>query len=124
MKKNNAGLGLHFLLEIGAMAALVHWGFNASQNTALRVLLGLGVPLAAAVLWGVFRVPNDPGPAPVAIPGPLRLLLELVILGGAAAALYFSGETPLSLVFVTAIIIDYFMMSNRIRSMLGRPAAK
>jgi hypothetical protein len=120
MNANNAGLGLHFLLEIGAMAALVHWGFNASPNMAVKLLLGLGVPLAAAVVWGVFRVPNDPGPAPVAVPGALRLLIEILILGGAAAALYASGSQTLGLAFAAAIVIDYYLMHDRIRSMLAK----
>ena len=36
---------------------------------------------------GIFRVPNDPGDAPVPLPGWLRLLIEIILFAGAALVL-------------------------------------
>lgn len=84
-----ANLVLRFLLELCALAALCYWGFKTGTGPISKAVLGIGVPLAAAVLWGTFVAPA----APVSVPGALRLLLELAVFGGAAAALY-STERP------------------------------
>jgi len=73
-------------------------------------LLALAVPLLAALLWGTFAVPNDPsrsGQAPIRIPGPLRLGLELMILGLGALALRGSGFERSSLVFTVLVVVHY-----------------
>jgi hypothetical protein len=54
-------------------------------------LLGIGLPLLAMALWGTFRVPGDPGDAPVAA----RLALELVEFGAATWLLIDAGRTTL-----------------------------
>ncbi|MEX2373605.1 MAG: YrdB family protein, partial [Dehalococcoidia bacterium] len=85
--------GVRFLLELAALAALVAWGWDSGEAWWSRVLLGLVVPALAATAWAVFRVPNDPGSAPVAVPGPLRLLLEAAFFVGATLALAATGQT-------------------------------
>lgn len=45
----------------------------------MRFFLALGIPGVAAVLWATFRVPNDPGRAPVPVPGIVCLALELAL---------------------------------------------
>ncbi|GAP13917.1 hypothetical protein LARV_01676 [Longilinea arvoryzae] len=105
---------LHFALELCAFGALGVWGFQTGENGLGRAALGIGVPLAAAVLWGVFRVPNDPGPATVAVPGWLRLILELGILGLSVWAVFRMHQNGLAFAFAVAILIDYLLMIKRI----------
>jgi hypothetical protein len=45
-----------------------------------------------AVIWGTFVAPRAPMPAP----GLLRLILELVVFGSAAGALYSAGRPTLA----------------------------
>lgn len=70
------GLGLHFLLELCALACVAIWGWRSSDNLLAQVLLGIGLPVALAAVWAVFRVPGDPGPARIAVAGPVRLAIE------------------------------------------------
>ena len=77
MASHPINLALRFLLELAALAAYAYWGWVAHEG-AWRYVLGIGPPLLAAILWGTFRVPNDPGSAPVPVPGPARLLLAAV----------------------------------------------
>lgn len=105
---------LHFLLELAALAALATWGIRTGPNIGLKILLGVGVPILAAAAWGIFRVNNDPGPATVVIPGPLRLLLELAVFGGAVAGLAAAGLPNLALWFGVLALVDYAWMYQRI----------
>jgi len=71
-------LGLRFLLELAALAAAGRWGWQKTDGWP-RYALAAGFPLVIAALWGTFRVLGDPGPAPVAVPGALRLAFELAV---------------------------------------------
>ena len=50
-------LGVRFGLELAALVALGYWGFTTG-GTLTRIVLGLGAPLLAAVLWGLFVSPK------------------------------------------------------------------
>ena len=92
MSQAPAVLGLHFLLEVAALAALARWGW-ATHAGATRWLWAIGVPLVAAAAWAVLRAPGD-GPAPlVAVPGALRLALELTERERAVLRLVGQGKT-------------------------------
>ena len=97
-----ANLALRFLLELCALAALCYWGFKTGTGTISRVLLGIGAPLVAAVLWGTIVAPG----APVSVPGALRLLVELAVFGSAAAALYSAGRPGLAWALGLAYVIN------------------
>lgn len=109
-----ANLALRFFLELAALAALGYAGFTAELGWAPRLLLGIGVPLVAAVAWGMLRVPDDPGPAPVAVDGRLRLLIEALVLGGAVAALYLAGRPTLATVFAAVLVAHYVLLAERV----------
>lgn len=116
MSSNPLNLALRFLLEVAALVAIGFWGF--SQHADIwRFVVGLGGPLVAAVLWGTFTVPNDPsrsGKAPVPVPGILRLVLELVVFGFAAWALYDAGGEMLAIILASLTIIHYALSYDRI----------
>src|SRR4051794_27452061 len=54
-----ANLALRFALELAALAALAYWGFHTGRTAIADVVLGLGAPLLAAVVWGVFAAPTS-----------------------------------------------------------------
>jgi Protein of unknown function (DUF2568) len=61
----DANLALRFLLGLCALVALGYWGIKTGSGAIAEVALGIGAPLVAAVVWGVFVAPR----APVALPG-------------------------------------------------------
>jgi hypothetical protein len=65
-------------------------------------------------------VPDDPGKAPVAVPGWVRLLLEAVYFGGAALALWAAGRASWAGVFGLIVVIHYALSFDRIGRMLRR----
>lgn len=119
MGKHPLNLGLRFLLELAALFAMGYWGWT--QHTGLaRFLWAVGLPLVFSVAWGTFRVPGDPGPAPVAVPGVVRLLLETVFFGVAVWSLYASGRESWALVLGLLLLIQYGLSYDRILWMIRR----
>lgn len=79
MNTNPINLAVRFLLEIVMLVALGCWGWHLTGSWIHYVTV-TGFPVIAAVLWGVFRIPDDPKPAPVAVPGIIRLLFRMAII--------------------------------------------
>ncbi len=92
--------GLRFLLELSVLASLGYWGF-ANFSGALRWVIGLGAPVSAAFVWGVFLSPKGSRRAN----DPVRLPLELVIFGAGVAALAAARSTPLALAFGAVVAV-------------------
>lgn len=113
MEQNPLNLALRFLLELLALAALAYWGWT--QHTGLwRLVLAVGAPLAAATLWGIFRVHGDPKEAPVAVPGWVRLLLEAAFFASATWALFAAGQSILGWIFAIVVVVHYAISYDRI----------
>ena len=57
---------------------------------------------------------DDPGDAPVAVPGFLRLILEVIVLGSGVWALYASSQTTPALIFAAQLLFHYAISYDRI----------
>ncbi|OGO39628.1 MAG: hypothetical protein A2W35_09190 [Chloroflexi bacterium RBG_16_57_11] len=113
MASNPINLAFRFILELAALVAMGYWGWNTGEGWT-RWFLMLGVPLIAAALWGVFRVDNDPGRAPVRVPGILRLVLELAYFAFAVWALNDAGATTASWILGIAVLVHYLISYDRV----------
>ncbi len=76
------GAGLVFLAELGMYAGFAVLGLSLATGV-LGVVLGVALPVAVAVFWGMFLSPRAPRPLQRALNVMVRLML---MLGGAAAA--------------------------------------
>jgi hypothetical protein len=101
-----ANLALRFLLELCALIALGYWGFATGSGAIAKVVLCIGAPLVAAVVWGVFVAPR----APVELPGVLVLLLQVLVFGSAAAGLATTGHRTLALMFAVVVVINAILI--------------
>jgi hypothetical protein len=109
-------LGLRFILELAALAAMAWWGWRLGAGS-WRFVLAAAIPIAAAVLWGVTAVPDDPsrsGRALFATPGLLRLGFEVVFFGLAVWALYATGNRSLCAILAALVIIHYGSSWDRV----------
>src|SRR5512142_2981317 len=86
--------GIAFLLELALLVASGYWGFHGERSTALKWILGLGIPLATAVIWGMLLAQRSAYRLK-SIPGNLRALILFLL---AAAALYTTGHPVLGIV--------------------------
>lgn len=116
MGSNPINLAVRFLLEIVGLMAIGYWGWHQAEGF-LSIILAIGVPVIAAVLWGTFAVPEDPsrsGKAPVPISGILRLVLETAYFGLATWALYEAGTSLLGLVYAIVVLLHYAFSYDRL----------
>ncbi len=95
-------IGLSFLLELLMLAAFGYWGFQTGTSTLIRVVLGIGTPLLAIIIWGIYNAPRS---ARRLARNP-RLLLELFMFSLAALALAAAGQPAAALIFAIFILIN------------------
>jgi hypothetical protein len=117
MSNHPINLTLRFLLEMAILAALAYWGW-VEHHGLWRPVLALGLPLAAAILWGTFRVPGDPKDAPVPVPGLVRLLLELALFAAAVWLLAAADQLSAAIVLGVLVVLHYAAAYDRVRWLL------
>jgi hypothetical protein len=98
-------LALRFFLELAALAALGFWGFHEHSGAAAW-LLGIGAPLAAAVLWGAVVAPKRA--FQVGQPG--RLAGEVVVVVAAVAALAAADQAALAAALGAAWAVNRLLL--------------
>ena len=116
MGSNPINLALRFILELIALflLGLRGWTFGVGP---IRYIWMLSLPIGAAALWGIFRVPGDPsssGKAPVQVPGWIRLILELAIFAAAMLTLIALEKTNLGIAFGVIVGSHYLLSWDRI----------
>ena len=114
---NQANLVLRFVLELCALAALCYWGFRTGDGPFVGFVLGVGAPLLAAVIWGLFAAPR----ARVFLPLTGRLAVESAFFGSASAGLYATGHSVLGTTLVVVAVsnralIQVWRQDERVRT--------
>ena len=103
-----------FLLELVALYGIGRGIWEASES----VFAAIVVAALAAFVWGRFRVPDDPGPAPVEAPGVVRLMLELMVLvaGGVGLA---TAHERFAIIYFVALAVHYATTRRRLQHVLS-----
>jgi Protein of unknown function (DUF2568) len=86
---------LAFLVELAALAAFAWWGAETGGGLVAGLLLGIGVPLAAAVVWGLFASPK----AQVKLPPTGVLAVKGLVFFMALICLDLVGHRTLAILF-------------------------
>ncbi|MET8102175.1 YrdB family protein [Streptomyces sp. NPDC005236] len=110
---------LAFVVEIVALACLGWWGFTTGHSQMLHVLLGVGTPLLAIVLWSLFAAPKArlrPGL-------PVVLVVKAVVLGGGAAAVYGVGH-PVAATVMAIVVVANTAVAETLRRTVPVRAAR
>lgn len=95
-----------FLLELGALAAFSYWGFKVDASKIVKLLLGIGTPIAVAIFWGAFIAPK----AQFHLSRLLLILLKIIVFGLAAAALYVSEQRTFAFAFAVVVIVELLLV--------------
>jgi hypothetical protein len=117
MANNPLNLALRFVLELVAIGGLALLGWTLGGES-WRLVSTIVLPVVAAAAWGTFRIPNDPGRAPVAVAGPVRLALEVAVFVGGVVGFAIAGHGTLALVVGTVMAGHYLVSYDRVARML------
>jgi uncharacterized protein DUF2568 len=97
----DANLAVRFLLELAALAAVAWWGWTVSA--ALAIVL----PLAVAVVWGLFVSPK----AKFRVSRPIWYALQVVIFGVASLALASVWSVAAAVGFALVVTANLTMLA-------------
>ena len=98
------GATLAFAAELGSLAALAVWGLTLPAGTAVRLVAGIGVPLAAIALWWLFAAPK----AAYSVPA-LAVVTKVLVQGGAVVALVVTGHPRLAIALGAAVVLGQLL---------------
>jgi len=114
---------LRFSLELASLVSIGHFGWTIvapvppTFSTWAQPVVAVTLPLAAATVWGVFNVPNDPsrsGAAPVPVSGKTRVLVELGFFGWGGYSLW-QWNPIVAYVYTGAAVMHYVSYYKRIQ---------
>jgi hypothetical protein len=102
------GLNLlaRFLLELSMLAAVGYWGFKSQSAWGMKILLGIGLPVLIAVIWGLFVAPRAMYP----LRGISHVVVSLILLGLGLAALFATGNPTLGWVYAIILTINQILL--------------
>ena len=99
----HANLLLAFMIELGMLAAFCYAGWASTHIVWLRLVLAVGMPGLAIVLWAVWAAPKA-GKRRLKMPG--LLVFKIAMFGAAAAALWVAGEAFVGSIFAVLAAIN------------------
>jgi len=104
LKAINAGLA--FLLELAMLAAFGYWGFQGEKSIWIKWGLGIGIPLAVAILWGLLLAPKANQRLNIL----WGTLLSLGLFCLAALALYQTDHPALAIALTVIAIVNRILV--------------
>ncbi len=111
-------LAARFLLELFGLVGFGVWGWSIVNGGLTGGVIATLFVVAAAAVWGVFRVRHDPPGKtdhPVIVPGPVRFAIEIGFFGLAAAGLWLGGSRAASETLMTCVAVLYVVTWDRQR---------
>ncbi len=114
-------LAARFLLELFGLAGYAWWGWSIGNGGLWGGLLAAILLVAAAAVWGIFRVRHDPPGKtdhPVIVPGKVRFAIEIGFFALAATGFWLGGSRAASETLMTAVVILYAVTWDRQRWLL------
>jgi hypothetical protein len=100
-----SNLGLAFLVELAGLGIFAWWGWRTGGSTAIRLLLAIGLPVVAAVVWGLFAAPTANYGNPV-----LTAIVKIAFFGLAGLALWTLDHRILAVAFVVVVAANLLVI--------------
>lgn len=97
---------LAFVLELAMLASFGYWGFQGDKSIWLKWGLGIGIPLAVAILWGLLLAPR----AGRRLGSTGGIALSLVLFCLAATGLYQTGQPVPAIIFASIAVINRLLV--------------
>ena len=100
-----SNLGVAFGMEIAGLGIFAWWGWRTGDNLGLRVLLAIGLPLIAAVTWGLFAAPTADYGSPV-----VTTVVKVAFFGLAGLALWSLDHRVVAATFVLTVAVNLIII--------------
>lgn len=111
-------LAFRFGLEVFGLVGFGYLGWWLGNGGLVGGILAGVCVVAAAAVWGIFRVRHDPPgktEQPVVVPGNVRLAIELGFFAIAAWGLWVGANRAASETLMTAVVLLYGITWDRQR---------
>lgn len=109
-------LAIRFALELATLAAYGWWGWRLGDSGFTGMVLVILLPVLGGSIWAVFRTPGDgAGRALMPVPGPVRLVIELSLIGIAAYGVWMAGSRAAAETLLTAWGLHYAVAWEYVR---------
>ena len=109
-----ANLVLALLLELCVLAALAYWGFATGSTVPVKIVLGIGAPVVAIIIWAIWGAPRSRR----RLQGISYWLLRIAFDAVGAIALYVANQHTWGVIFalVAALncILGYMWRQNTV----------
>jgi hypothetical protein len=90
--------GLAFAVELAGLGIFAWWGWRTGGSTPVRLLLAIGLPVLAMVVWGLFAAPTADHGSPV-----VTAAVKVAFFGLAGLALWSLDHRILGVAFVLVV---------------------
>lgn len=111
-----------FLLEVVGLIGIGRWGWHLGTGTIWSLSLSALFVAVTGAIWSLCRtrgfVPSGGEPI-IAVPGPVRLLIEYGFYAAAIWGLWVSGWEIAAIVFATGVVIVSFALRKRLAGLLA-----
>ena len=102
MMMKQANLLLALLLELGVLAALAYWGFVTGATLPVKIVLGIGAPVVAIIIWSIWGAPRSQR----RLQGAWYWLLRIAFDAAGAVALYVANQHIWAVIFALVAAIN------------------
>lgn len=115
-RKSALHLAIRFALELATLAAYGWWGWRLGDGGFTGMVLAILLPVLGGSAWAVFRTPGDgAGRALMPVSGPVRLVIELALVGIAAYGVWTAGSRAAAETLLTAWGLHYAVTWEYVR---------
>ena len=97
-----ANLALALVLELGVLVALAYWGFAIGATIPVKIVLGIGTPAAAILVWAIWGAPRSQR----RLQGISYWLLRVVFDAAGAVALYVANQHTWGVIFALVAALN------------------
>jgi Protein of unknown function (DUF2568) len=101
----NANDFVALIVEVVVLAFLAAAGWQADASMLVRILLAVGLPVVAAVLWGLFAAPRARIKS-----APLQLVTKVVVLGAGVVAGFLVLPLVLAVIVAVVVVVNTVLM--------------
>ncbi len=97
-----ANLAMQFIVELLGVAFVGYWGFTASDDAIIRLILAIGAMAGFAVAWGLFLAPAAGG----GLTTVQKEVLGTIVLLISAGALAMAGQPTAALGYAAVVLAN------------------